>query len=101
MLLVPGQSHFVCSPAHCSTDVPLTLPLAQGTLAGMTISSARGSGLAALGEGSLGMGPLLHLKPAHCLLLEGKKVALGTQKILSPFLSSPGILAPIHVAGSR
>lgn len=32
VLLVPGQSYFVGCPAHCSTDVPLTLPWTQGNL---------------------------------------------------------------------
>lgn len=96
---------------HCTLQHRCALhsPLDTGHPAGMRISSAGGSGLAALGEGSVAMGPPSPQCPPKqspsggCLLLgvKTKWPSVGTQKSLSPFLSSPGILALIQAAGSR
>lgn len=67
----------------------------------MTISTAGGSGLAALGEGRVGMGPPSPQCPPKNSPLPssgGEESGLGhTGEFVSFFI----ILAPIHVAGSR
>ena len=99
------QCYFKDSTARCSIDIPFICPLTQGTLAGMRISGAGGSRLAVSGKGSPATGPPSPQRPPERSPLPSpggeKKVALGIKKSFSPFLASPGFLAPIHAAGSR